>query len=102
MKDISKEKSIELVNIINKMQRVEFKFKKEKGREPNNDELSMLLNEHIERIVEIKNLLTELDNEYEKLKCEQKSHTKDDIKKAREIRKSKKGIGSIQKYMKDL
>ena len=50
MKDYSKEESVEIINRINKMQRIVFKYRKENGREPTDEEIASLLNESIERI----------------------------------------------------
>ena len=101
MKKYSKEESIEIVARINKMQRAVFRFKNENGREPNNEELADILNETADRITEIKDLLIEFEEEDEKLKLESTHHTKEDIEKARAIRKNKKVIKDIQKYMKN-
>ncbi|MBR2290102.1 MAG: hypothetical protein IJ867_05860 [Clostridia bacterium] len=101
MKEYNKEESIEMVNRINKMQRAIFKFKSENGREPSNDELASILEETLDRIIEIKDLLAELEKEDEKNKLVPTYHTKEDIEEAREIRKNKKVIKDIQKYIKN-
>ena len=103
MKDYSKEESVEIINRINKMQRIVFKYKKENDREPTDKEIATLLNEPFERILEIKTILKELEEQDKAFELEYKTnpHTKKDIKKAREIRKRKKAIKDIQKYMKD-
>ena len=101
MKEYSLEEKKEMIDRINKMQREIFKFKKSNGREPNNDELVKLLNGSLSRIVEVKKFLSDLEKEDEKLELKQKKHTKDDIKKARELRKNKKEVRDIKKYMMD-
>lgn len=103
MKDYSKEESVEIINRINKMQRIVFKYRKEKEREPTDEEIATLLNEPLERILEIKTILQELEEQDKAFELEYKttSHNKEDIEKAREIRKSNKAIQDIKKYMKD-
>lgn len=103
MKDYSKEESVEIINRINKMQRIVFKYRKENGREPTDEEIASLLNESIERISELKAILKELEEQDKAFELEYKttSHNKEDIEKAREIRKSNKAIQDIKKYMKD-
>ena len=100
MKEYSKEERKEIINRINKMQRAVFRFRKENGREPNTDELSNILNESLKKIIEIKDILLELEKEDKKIKFEPMHHTKEDIEKAREIRKNKKIVNNIKKYMK--
>ena len=103
MKDYSKEESVEIINRINKMQRIVFKYRAEKEREPTDEEIATLLNEPLERILEIKTILQELEEQDKAFELEYKttSHNKEDIEKAREIRKSNKAIQDIKKYMKD-
>ncbi len=103
MREYSKEESVEIINRINKMQRIVFKYRKENGREPTDEEIASLLNESIERISELKAILKELEEQDKAFELEYKttSHNKDDIEKAREIRKSNKAIQDIKKYMKD-
>lgn len=103
MKDYSKEESVEIINRINKMQRIVFKYRKEKEREPTDEEIATLLNEPLERILEIKTILQELEEQDKAFELEYKttSYNKEDIEKAREIRKSNKAIQDIKKYMKD-
>lgn len=103
MKDYSKEESVEIINRINKMQRIVFKYRKENDREPTDKEIATLLNEPFERILEIKTILKELEEQDKAFELEYKTnpHTKKDIKKAREIRKNNKAIQDIKKYMKD-
>ena len=105
MKKYSKEELIEIVNRINKIQRFIFKFKKNNRREPTNEDIANILEEPIEKILEVKEILEEIerqDNELEHvLGLKTNKHTKEDIIKAREIRKAKKEIRDIQKYMKD-
>ena len=103
MKEYSKEESVEIINRINKMQRIVFKYRKENGREPTDEEIASLLNESIERISELKAILKELEEQDKAFELEYKttSHNKEDIEKAREIRKSNKAIQDIKKYMKD-
>lgn len=103
MKQFSKEEMVEIANRINKMQRIVFKYKKENDREPTNEEIATLSNEPIERILEIKTILKELEEQDKAFELEYKTnpHTKEDIKKAREIRKNNKAIQDIKKYMKD-
>ncbi len=103
MREYSKEESVEIINRINKMQRIVFKYRKENGREPTDEEIASLLNESIERISELKAILKELEEQDKAFELEYKttSHNKEDIEKAREIRKSNKAIQDIKKYMKD-
>ena len=103
MREYSKEESGEIINRINKMQRIVFKYRKENGREPTDEEIASLLNESIERISELKAILKELEEQDKAFELEYKttSHNKEDIEKAREIRKSNKAIQDIKKYMKD-
>ena len=103
MREYSKEESVEIINRINKMQRIVFKYRKENGREPTDEEIASLLNESIERISELKAILKELEEQDKAFELEYKTnpHTKKDIKKAREIRKNNKAIQDIKKYMKD-
>lgn len=103
MKKYSKEESIEIINRINKMQRTIHKFKNEHEREPTDEEIATLLNESVERIYEIKEILINLEEQEKafELEYKTKSHNKEDIKKAREIRKNNKAIQDIKKYMKD-
>ncbi len=100
MRKFNKDESIEIVNKINKIQRAEFKFKKENGREPNIEELSNLLNISIEIIDEVKKIIIELEKEDEKLNYKSIHHSKEEIKKIRDIRKNKKEIQKIKNYMK--
>ncbi len=103
MREYSKEESVEIINRINKMQRIVFKYRKENGREPTDEEIASLLNESIERISELKAILKEFEEQDKAFELEYKttSHNKEDIEKAREIRKSNKAIQDIKKYMKD-
>lgn len=103
MREYSKEESVEIINRINKMQRIVFKYRKENGREPTDEEIASILNESIERISELKATLKELEEQDKAFELEYKttSHNKEDIEKAREIRKSNKAIQDIKKYMKD-
>ena len=103
MREYSKEESVEIINRINKMQRIVFKYRKENGREPTDEEIASLLNESIERISELKAILKELEEQDKAFELEYKttSHNKEDIEKAREIKKSNKAIQDIKKYMKD-
>ena len=98
MKEYSKEESVEIINRINKMQRIVFKYRKENGREPTDEEIASLLNESIERISELKAILKELEEQDKAFELEYKttSHNKEDIEKAREIRKSNKAIQDIK------
>lgn len=102
MKEFSKEEMIEIAKRINKMQRIVFKYKKENGREPTDEEIATLLNEPVERILDIKEILHGFEEQDKAFELEYKTnpHTKDDVKKAREIRKNNKSIQDIQKYMK--
>lgn len=92
MRKYSKEESKELVNIINKIQRATFKYKRENGREPSIDEIAKIANESLEKIIEVKEVLKELEKQDEEINQEYKiikKHTKEDIENARKIRKSK-------------
>ena len=103
MKEFSKDEIVEIANRINKMQRIVFKYKKENGREPTAEEIATLSNEPIERILEIKTILQELKEQDKAFELEYKTkpHNKEDIEKARKIRKNNKAIQDIKKYMKD-
>lgn len=101
MKEYTKEEKKELIDKINKIQRVEFNFKKEKGRNPTNEEISSILNLSLDNIIEIKEFVYYLKEEDKKLDINPKHHTKEDIIAAREIRKNKKAIKNLQLYMKD-
>lgn len=103
MKDYSKEESVEIINRINKMQRIVFKYRKEKEREPTDEEIATLLNEPLERILEIKTILQELEEQDKAFELEYraKPHNREDIENARKIRKNNKAIQDMQKYMKN-
>lgn len=103
MKDYSKEESVEIINRINKMQRIVFKYRKEKEREPTDEEIASLLNESIERISELKAILKELEEQDKAFELEYraKPHNREDIENARKIRKNNKAIQDMQKYMKN-
>lgn len=103
MKDYSKEESVEIINRINKMQRIVFKYRKENGREPTDEEIASLLNESIERISELKAILKELEEQDKAFELEYraKPHNREDIENARKIRKNNKAIQDMQKYMKN-
>ena len=85
MREYSKEESVEIINRINKMQRIVFKYRKENGREPTDEEIASLLNESIERISELKAILKELEEQDKAFELEYKttSHNKEDIEKAK-------------------
>ena len=100
MRKFNKDESVEIVNRINKIQRAEFIFKKENGREQNIEELSNLLNISIETIDEIKKIIIELEKEDEKLTNKSIHHSVEEIKSLRDKRKNKKEIKKIQDYMK--
>lgn len=103
MREYSKEESVEIINRINKMQRIVFKYRKENGREPTDEEIASLLNESIERISELKAILKELEEQDKAFELEYraKPHNREDIENAREIRKNNKAIQDMQKYMKN-
>ena len=103
MREYSKEESVEIINRINKMQRIVFKYKKENGREPTDEEIASLLKESIERISELKAILKELEEQDKAFELEYraKPHNREDIENARKIRKNNKAIQDIKKYMKD-
>ena len=103
MKEFSKEEMIEIAKRINKMQRIVFKYKKENGREPTDKEIATLLNEPFERILEIKTILKELEEQDKAFELEYraKPHNREDIENARKIRKNNKAIQDMQKYMKN-
>ena len=103
MKEFSKEEMLDIANRINKMQRIVFKYKKENGREPTDEEIATFSNEPLERILEIKTILQELEEQDKAFELEYrtKSHNKEDIEKARKIRKNNRAIQNTQKYMKD-
>ena len=103
MKEFSKEEMVDIANRINKMQRIVFKYKKENGREPTDEEIATLSNEPLERILEIKTILQELEEQDKAFELEYrtKPHNRENIEKAREIRKNNKAIQDMQKYMKD-
>ena len=103
MKELSKEEMVDIANRINKMQRIVFKYKKENGREPTDEEIATLSNEPLERILEIKTILQELEEQDKAFELEYrtKPHNKEDIEKARKIRKNNRAIQDTQKYMKD-
>lgn len=103
MREYSKEESVEIINRINKMQRIVFKYRKENGREPTDEEIASLLNESIERISELKAILKELEEQDKAFELEYraKPHNREDIENARKIRKNNKAIQDMQKYMKN-
>lgn len=100
MKEYSKEESIEMVRRINKLQRYIFKFKKENEREPTEIEICNYLNESPERINEVNDFLKELEEQDKDFEIEHKKHTKEDIEKARKIRKNNRIIQEIKKDLK--
>ena len=91
MKEYSKEESVEIINRINKMQRIVFKYKKENDREPTDKEIATLLNEPFERILEIKTILKELEEQDKAFELEYKTnpHTKKEKKKKKTIKQFK-------------
>lgn len=70
MKEYSKAEKIIIVNLINKMQHAIREFKEINGKEPNNEELSTFMNKPIEKIIEIKDFLNELEQEDKKVELE--------------------------------
>ena len=101
MKEYTKEEKIKLIDKINKIQRLEFNYKKENGKNHTNEEISYILNISIDNIIEIKEFIKNLNEEDKKLALNSNHHTKKDIIKAREIRKNKKVIKDLNSYMKD-
>ena len=67
MKEYSAIEKILMVKSINEIQRTIFKFKKENGYEPSNEEISKILNIPIEKIIEIKEFVKSLDGELDEL-----------------------------------
>ena len=67
MKEYSDIEKILMVKSINEIQRTIFKFKKENGYEPSNEEISKILNIPIEKIIEIKEFVKSLDGELDEL-----------------------------------
>ena len=66
------EEKIEIINKINEMQKVIRKYKKEKNKEPNNEEIAKLMNKSIEEIIEIKEFIQLSDKELEELNIKNK------------------------------
>lgn len=99
MKEYSKEESIELVNKINKMQRFIFRYKKDNGKEPTSEEILKGINISSDELEELNSLLKELEEQDKEFEYVPTKHSPEDIKKAREIRKSKKEVKDIPKYM---
>ena len=67
MKEYKKEDIILIIERINKMNRFIFQYKKEKKKEPTNEEISIFMKEPIERIIELKNRIKELEKESNEL-----------------------------------
>lgn len=100
MKEYTKEERKEIIELINKIQRAEFNFKKENERTPSNEEIASIVNLPIEKIIELKEIINELNTEDKELELDSKKHTKEDIIKARERRKNNKVIQDIKSYIK--
>ena len=101
MKEYSKEEKVEIIKLINAMQKFKRKYVLENNKVPTSDDIIQGINITKEKFDEINFVLYEIEKQDEEYKLESTHHTKEDIKKKREIRKRKKAIKDIQKYMKD-
>lgn len=100
MKEYSKEEREEIIKIINEIQKFKRKYLMDNNRVPTSDDIIKGINITKEKLDEINSVLAEIEKMDEEYKLESTHHTREDIQKAREIRKRKKEIQNIQKYMK--
>ena len=90
LKKYNREETNKIIDEINKMQRFIFKYKKEQGIEPTKEEIVKGINITDEDLEEINYILNEFKKQDEELDIVPLKHTKEDIKKAREIRNHKR------------
>ena len=100
MKEYKKEDIILIIERINKMNRFIFHYKKEKKKEPTNEEISIFMKEPIERIIELKNRIKELEKESNELENDKDYFY--DYTSSNEIKiKNQKEYQELRKLMKD-
>ncbi len=97
MKEYSEEERTIIINRINQMQKFKRKYKQEKKLEPTQEDIISGINITKKQLDEINSLLAELEKQDEEYKLEKTYHTKEDIEKARQIRKNKKERKENQK-----